>query len=212
VSRTGSDEKTRAGAAEAPARGRGRPRSAEAEQAILEATLRLVAEHGVAHLTIEGVAAEAGVGKTTIYRRWETKTELIIAAVSQLAPPPGEFPDAGSFVGDMQALGDLQRRRTAGSLLLTAAPRVLADAADDPELHAGFVQHVVKPLRAMIAAIVERAQARGELRSDIDVEAVVDLIHALPIYRLLLSGGDSSVLDGIGPKYMPLIVEGIRKR
>ena len=73
-----------AGASEAPARGRGRPRSPEAEQAILNATLRMLGAKGVAGTTIEGVAADAGVGKTTIYRRWPTKTDLILAAISDL--------------------------------------------------------------------------------------------------------------------------------
>ena len=78
-----SKEKSdRAGAEDAPVRGRGRPRSAEAEQAILDATLRMLGTQGVAGTTIEGVAADAGVGKTTIYRRWPTKTDLILAAIS----------------------------------------------------------------------------------------------------------------------------------
>jgi AcrR family transcriptional regulator len=200
----------RAGAEEAPARGRGRPRSAEADQAILAATLKLVSEHGVANLTIEGVAAQAGVGKTTIYRRWQTKTQLIIAAVAELAPPPGlEFPDTGSFVGDIELLGQAQRARTEGTRLLNVAPRVLAESADDPELHDGFIEQVIEPLRGIIALIVERGQKRGEVRGDIDSVALVDLLHSLPIYRLLLSGGDPGFIDEIGPRYLPLILEGV---
>ena len=200
----------RAGAEEAPARGRGRPRSAEAEQSILAAALKLLAQHGVAGLTIEGVAAEAGVGKTTIYRRWKTKTELIIAAVAQLAPPRGlEFPDTGSFAGDLELLGQAQRARTEGTRLLNVAPRVLAEAAEDPELHQGFMEQVVKPLRGLIALIVERGVERGELRDDIEREVLVDFLHAVPIYRLLVGAGDPSFIDEIGPRYLPLILEGV---
>ena len=210
MSRTRPEEKDdRAGAEEAPARGRGRPRSEQADQAILAATLKLVSEHGIASLTIEGVAAEAGVGKTTIYRRWKTKTELIIAAVSQLAPPPGGFPDTGSFVTDLELFGRAQRARTEGTRLLNVAPRVLAESADDPKLHEGFLERVVKPLRGVITLIVERGQQRGELREDIDAEALVDYLHALPIYRLLLSAGDASFIDDIGPRYLPMILEGV---
>ena len=135
----------RVGASGAPARGRGRPRSAEAEQAILAATLRMISAVGVAGTTIEGVAAEAGVGKTTIYRRWPSKTDLVIAAISGLAPP-GEPPDTGSFAGDMGALAELQQRRLAGTGLLTLVPRVLAEAMSDPELHQAFLDEVVNPL------------------------------------------------------------------
>jgi AcrR family transcriptional regulator len=203
------EQDDRAGAEEAPARGRGRPRSVEADQAILAATLKLVSEHGVAGLTIEGVAAEAGVGKTTVYRRWKTKTELIIAAVSQLAPPPGVFPDTGSFTSDLELFGQAQRARTEGTRLLNVAPRILAESADDPELHDGFVERVITPLRAVIRQIVERGQERGDLRTDIDTEALVDYLHALPIYRLLLSAGDASFIDDLGPRYLPLLLEGV---
>ncbi|HET8820652.1 MAG TPA: TetR/AcrR family transcriptional regulator [Thermoleophilaceae bacterium] len=210
MSRSTEKHAERAGAGEAPARGRGRPRSAEAEHAILEATLKLLSEQGVAGLTIEGVAAEAGVGKTTIYRRWATKTDLIIAAVEQLAPPAGvEFPDTGSFVGDLELLAQGQRARTAGTRLLNVAPRVLAEAADDPELHSGFSEAVIEPLRRIIALIVERGQARGEVRADLDAGALVDLLHAIPIYRLLLGAGDPSFIDEIGQRYIPLLLEGV---
>ena len=104
----------RAGAEEAPARGRGRPRSEEAEQAILNATLRMLGTQGVAGTTIEGVAADAGVGKTTIYRRWPTKPDLILAAISDVVPR-GDPPDTGTMAGDMAALAEMQRQRLAGS-------------------------------------------------------------------------------------------------
>ena len=112
----------RAGAEEAPARGRGRPRSEQADQAILDATLRMLGTHGVGGTTIEGVAADAGVGKTTIYRRWPTKTDLILAAISNIVPP-GEPPDTGSMAGDMAALAETQRRRLAGSTTLSTKSR-----------------------------------------------------------------------------------------
>ena len=204
------EQDDRAGAEEAPARGRGRPRSAEAEKAILEATLTLLSEEGVAGLTIEGVAAAAGVGKTTIYRRWATKTDLIVAAVEQLAPPAGlEFPDTGSFAGDLELLAQGQRARTAGTRLLNVAPRVLAEAVDDPDLHSGFTEQVIEPLRRIIALIVERGQARGEVRKDVDAVALVDLLHAIPIYRLLLGAGDPAFIDEITRRYLPLLLEGV---
>jgi AcrR family transcriptional regulator len=198
----------RAGAEEAPARGRGRPRSEEADQAILAATLMMVAEHGVTATTIEGIAAEAGVGKTTIYRRWESKTQLILAAVSQMAPG-GEPPDTGSVAGDLKALADFMHKRLAGTGLHTVAPRVLADSLNDPELHRGFLESVMEPNRALIRRIFERGVERGELRADLELEPLVDIIHAVAIYRIQISGGDSdSILDMPEP-YLPLLLPGI---
>jgi AcrR family transcriptional regulator len=200
----------RAGAEEAPARGRGRPRSEAADQAILAATLKMVGTHGVTATTIEGIAAEAGVGKTTIYRRWESKNQLIIAAVSQLAPPPNvQFPDTGSLQSDLKLLADLQRQRLAGTGLLTVAPRVLAESLGDPELHQGFLDNVIKPLRGLIRSLVEKGIERGELRADLEVEPLVDILHSLPIYLILMSRGDPESITPIPDAYMPLLTPGI---
>jgi AcrR family transcriptional regulator len=198
----------RPGAEEAPARGRGRPRSAEAERAILDATLRMLGTHGVAGMTIEGVAADAGVGKTTIYRRWPTKIDLILAAISNLVPP-GDPPDTGSMAGDMAALADVQRRRLAGSALPGIVPRILAESMSDPELHREFVDRVVNPFRALLRLFIERGIERGELRPDLEVEPLVDLLHSIPIYKILMSRGDPASLEQVPWAYLPLLAPGI---
>jgi AcrR family transcriptional regulator len=198
----------RAGAEEAPARGRGRPRSEKADQAILAATLRTIGAHGVAGVTMEGVAADAGVGKTTVYRRWSSKTDLILAAVSLMAPRD-EPPDTGTFWGDLQALSSLQLERTAGTGLLSVAPRVLAESMNDPQLHQGFLENVIQPIRGVIRTLIERGIERGELRADLEVEPLVDLVHALPIYRIMASRGDPASIRPVEESYMPFLAAGI---
>jgi AcrR family transcriptional regulator len=198
----------RAGAEEAPARGRGRPRSAEAEQAILNATLRMLGTHGVAGTTIEGVAADAGVGKTTIYRRWPTKTDLILAAISDVVPR-GDPPDTGSMAGDMAALAEIQQRRLTGSGLTGIVPRVLAESMSDPKLHHDFVDRVVNPFRELLRLFIERGIERGELRPDLEIEPLVDLLHSIPIYRILMSRGDPAALEGVPSAYLPILAPGI---
>jgi AcrR family transcriptional regulator len=198
----------RPGAEEAPARGRGRPRSEKADRAILDATLRMVGEHGVAGTTIEGVAAEAGVGKTTIYRRWPNKNDLILAAISDIVPP-SDPPDTGTMAGDMAALAETQRRRLSGARLSGIVPRVLAESMSDPELHRDYVERVVEPFRAMLRLFIERGIDRGELRPDLEVEALVDLLHGIPIYRMLMSRGDPAHLERIPDAYMPILAPGI---
>ena len=111
----------RAGAERAPARGRGRPRSEQAHRAIVEATLTLLDEGGYTALTIEAVAERAGVGKTTIYRRWPSKLELVIEAISELRPP-GPPEDTGSLAGDFAAFARGQVSRVARTAL-PASPR-----------------------------------------------------------------------------------------
>ena len=198
----------RAGAEEAPARGRGRPRSDKAHQAILNATLRMLGTHGVAGMTIEGVAADAGVGKTTIYRRWPTKTDLILAALSDIVPA-GDPPNTGSMGGDMAALAETQRGRLAGSGLAGIVPRVLAESMSDPELHQAFVERVVNPFRGLLRLFIERGIERGELRPDLEVEPLVDLLHSIPIYKILMSRGDPASLEQVPWAYLPLLAPGI---
>ena len=209
MSEAGQEEQQdRAGAEEAPARGRGRPRSAEAERAILDATLRMLGTRGVAGTTIEGVAADAGVGKTTIYRRWPSKTDLILAAISDLVPS-GDPPDTGTMAGDMAALAEIQQRRLAGSGLSGIVPRVLAESMSDPELHQDFVDRVVNPFRDLLRLFIVRGIERGELRPDLEVEPLVDLLHSIPIYKILMSRGDPASLEQVPSAYLPLLAPGI---
>ena len=194
------------------ARPRGRPRSAEAHQAILVATLKLLAEHGFAGLSIEGVAAEAGVGKTTIYRRWENKSELVGDAIALLRPPPGTVPDTGTFVGDLDALSNAQRARLGGTPVPRIVPRLLADTADDEALHSLVLERAVGPIRAIVRVIVDRAVERGELRGDLDREAIVDVFHAIPVYKILMTGGDLDASVPLPAKYGPMLLEGLAPR
>jgi AcrR family transcriptional regulator len=187
---------------------RGRPRSEEAHRAILAAVVELLPEHGLMGLTIEAVAARAGVGKTTIYRHWDSRNELIVEALQQLRPA-GAPPDTGSLAGDLEAVVNLQRRRLDASTLPRVMPRILSEASEDPELHAEIVRTAVQPIRAMLEEFVERAIARGELREDVDRESLVDILHALPVYLLLMSGGDLSRLAGVPTRIVPLLLEGV---
>jgi AcrR family transcriptional regulator len=193
---------------EAQTRGRGRPRSEEAHRAILAAVVELLPEQGLQGLTIEAVAARAGVGKTTIYRRWKTKNELIVEAIEQLRPP-GAAPDTGSVAGDLSAMVALQRERLESTQLPRIVPRVLGEAMEDPELHAEIIARAVLPIRGMLAQIVERGIERGELREDLDVEAVVDVLHAVPVYKLLMSGGAMESIAAIPERVMPLLLRGV---
>jgi AcrR family transcriptional regulator len=189
-------------------RGRGRPRSEEAHRAILAAVVELLAEHGLGGLTIEAVAARAGVGKTTIYRRWETKNELVLEAMEQLRPP-GPPPDTGSLLGDLAALVAVQRERLQVSLLPRVIPRVLGESLEDPDLHAQLVERAVNPIRGILGEIVRRALDRGELREDLDVETMIDILHASPVYALLMGRGAIDAVAGVPERVVPLLLEGV---
>jgi AcrR family transcriptional regulator len=161
---------------------RGRPRNAQAEQAILQATVALLAEVGFGQLSIEAVAARAGVGKPTIYRRWPSKAELVLDAVDRLAPP---FPTADT--GD--PLTDLRQIVPELMADLTSSPvaRATLALAGDAEMVSRLGERYLRPRRAATADILRRAIAAGELRADIDVEMAIDLMVGASVYRWLVT-------------------------
>jgi AcrR family transcriptional regulator len=187
---------------------RGRPRSEEAHRAILAAVIELLPEHGLGGLTIEAVAARAGVGKTTIYRHWDTKNDMVVEALRGLSPA-GSPPDTGSLAGDLEAVVTLQRDRLEASTLPRVMPRILSEASEDPELHAEIVRTAVLPIRATLEEFVERAVTRGELREDVDRESLVDILHSVPVYLLLMNGGDIGALAGVPTRVVAMLSEGL---
>ena len=167
---------------------RGRRRSERSHKAIITATQELLVERGYRELTIEGVAARAGVGKQTIYRWWPSKAALVLEAylVGQDAvPPPAEEATVGE---DIRAL----LRWLIAVLVEPTGGRVVAglvgDLQHDAVLAEGFHRDVVPARRAAMLAALARARGRGEIRADADLEVAVDTLHGAVFYRLLLSG------------------------
>jgi len=174
----------------APARPPGRPRSAEADEAILRAALALLAEDGYRALTMEAVRERAGVGKATLYRRYGSKEELVRAAITHLNYDLPLPEDTGSLEGDFAATAAaaLAGAEAVGGFHLM--PRLLAEVADDPEMHRIFSAQLVEPRRRIMRELLRRAQLRGEVRADLDLDLGVDLMVGPLIYRVVISGGD----------------------
>ena len=166
--------------------GRGRPRSVEADRAILAATVDLLAERGLAAMSIEEVAARAGVGKTTIYRRWPSKGLLALDAFVAAFREQQPLPDTGTLRGDLTAA------LTAWVQLVTQTPMgpmltgLIAEAQHDPSLRAAWRERVLEPLRGQHRIMLDRAIARGELPATVDQEVILDLFFGAAQHRLLL--------------------------
>lgn len=164
----------------------GRPRDPSRDQAIRDAVLELLAEEGYEHVTIEAVAARAGAGKATVYRRWSSKAELVIDAVAGLQGSLA-VADTGSLRGDLDSL--CVSLCGAGEARKLAVMRALASALPhDHALAKAFSMNFIAPRRALLAAVFERAIARGEIAADRDLELLTAVIPALTMYRLM-SGG-----------------------
>jgi AcrR family transcriptional regulator len=191
---------------------RGRPRSSEADAAIVRATLELLVAEGYRALSVERVARAAGVGKATIYRRHRTKQELVAAAVRHLHADIEVPEDTGSFAGDFAAVTAQLEESGSRTGAYTFMPRMLAEAAGDPDLHEIFNQYLVEPRRRVLGVLLERAKARGEVRDDLDPEVAMDVIAGPMIYRLLIGGVGFDQLRERAIAVMRLVMEGLRPR
>jgi AcrR family transcriptional regulator len=163
------------------------------EDAILRATLELVAEHGVSGLSVDAVAAKAGVGKQTIYRHWGSRARLIHAAISCMADPH-DVPDTGSLRGDLRVLlGQLVTflgRSDAGRVL----PSLIDAAERDPELAELRQQHITQR-RATFEHVLRAAIARRELAPDTELDLMIDVLVGTFFYRRLVARRAVSAAD-----------------
>ncbi|WP_441250201.1 TetR/AcrR family transcriptional regulator [Kitasatospora sp. McL0602] len=181
-------------ASTAPPRGKGRPRSATADRAILDATRDALAELGWGGLTMGHVAARAGVAKTTLYRRWPSKNELVVEAVASLFDDL-EMTDQGSLQADIESVvtrfaGLLARPETQAALLA-----LFAEGSRDPELRQRIRERIVDPQKYLVQQGRAQAQQRGELRPDSDdtaacaeIDIIFDTIAGTVEHRMLVIG------------------------
>jgi AcrR family transcriptional regulator len=180
------------------ARRPGRPRSSEADRAILLATIQLFGEKGIDALTVDEVAARAGVSKATIYRRYPSKAELVVSACEFFCAEKIVTPDTGDLRADLRAMlrnrADLMEDEDLGA----AKRMMIADAHRDEQLHAMQSEFVASRRVAGIARLV-KARYLGQLRADIDVEIAADVLAAPLFYRFLVSGEplDDAYIDAV---------------
>lgn len=194
-------EHERAVSTEAPAagsRGPGRPRSEEAHAAILAAAVALTREVGYDAVTMDGIAARAGVGKATVYRRWAGKETLVAEAIDRMVRGIPD-PDTGTTRGDVMALVTVSLSMYAdpatGPLLTGLVAAMARSARIAAAVRGGFVA----AYREALARALRRGVARGELRADVDLEAAMDLLGGPFLYRYLLTGAplDQALADQV---------------
>jgi AcrR family transcriptional regulator len=156
-----------------------RRRSRRAESAILEATLALLAEVGFSRLTVDGIAARAGVGKATIYRHWTSKADLVVDAFRTFIPPV-PAPEGDGFREDLLAFLRFLVEGLTRSPLAGILPSLVEAAERDPELERLFSEFG-QERRAVLRGVFERAAARGELREGLDLDVALELVVS-PIF------------------------------
>ena len=178
----------------------GRPRSEQADRAIINAALSLFAESGPEGLCIERVAARAGVGKATIYRRWPGKEDLLLDAIASLKTPLPE-PAGRSAREDLTALLGAMCEETADPRRARQFALLLGEGAKYPRLMARYLETVVEPRREVIRTVLRRGIATGELRPGLDVEAALFMLVGAVIARR------GPEMEAVPPEYPERVVD-----
>jgi AcrR family transcriptional regulator len=188
----------------AAVRPRGRPRDPGVDEGILHAALDLITEGGFEKLSMEAVAARAGVAKASIYRRFPSKVDLIVAMCQAFGPAIQPAPDTGSFRGDLEflvgSLNDSMCPTTDTGRLMPSM--VSAAKENNPEVKEAM-QQFTAARRRRILDVVKAGIDRGDVRADADPDAIGDLLVGAMMYRIVIRNGKvdkkfrTSLVDGL---------------
>ena len=162
----------------------GRPRSIAAHQAILKAALELLAEIGYERMSIEAIANRGKVGKTTIYRRYSSKEELVADAIESIREEV-VIPDTGNFWGDIDALIENAAGITFNPLGRQAVTMIISSASSNSEFAQIYSTKYLQPRREAFTVVIERAKSRKEVRVDLDANFVFDVMSGMMLYGLI---------------------------
>ncbi|MFK4146664.1 TetR/AcrR family transcriptional regulator [Streptomyces sp. NPDC004065] len=188
---------------------RGRPRSEAVERAIVEGVMKLL-EDGVplAELSVERIARTAGVGKATIYRRWSGKEELFVDVVRAAEPADPELPGT-SMRDDLVAILEQLRRRGLVSRSSAILHNVYAQMKSSPKIWCAYHATVIEPRRRLQIEILRRGQRNGELRDDIDIEVLNDLIVGPMLVRSVMRP-EADLPEGLAEQIVDAVLDGLR--
>jgi AcrR family transcriptional regulator len=165
---------------------KGRPRDASRDEVIRRAALEVLAEQGYDNLTMDLVAARAQAGKATIYRRWPSKAELVIDAMTLVKPAVASI-DTGSLDTDLDALVEAgcSRKSAFASAVMAGVASALGR---DPELLTAFRRRVTEPRIARIREILERARDRGEIDPALNIDFIATIVPSMILQNVILTG------------------------
>ncbi|WP_163508132.1 TetR/AcrR family transcriptional regulator [Fodinicola acaciae] len=169
--------------------------------AIADAVTDELVEKGLARLSMEGVAARAGVGKSALYRRWPSKERMVLAVLADLVVPLAEVPDTGALYTDVRATVEAVTAWIThpkfGPILLDLA----AEGTRNPALAAAVTEAIGGPRRERAFATLRRAIDRGELPADLDLELAADFLAAPMAWRIVVRRAPT------GPSYLDDVTE-----
>lgn len=186
---------------------RGRPRDASRDDALRQAAIAVMAEVGYRALTMDAVAARARAGKATIYRRWDSKLDLVIDSCNQLVSEHISEPDTGSLRGDLREFLMAFAKFLSGPSG-KAAQALVGELPHEPELAEAFRSTFLMSQRDTLKRIIERATGRGEVSDEAPKGMLIELSGAALTYRLMITGDplDEAFVDKfLSTVLMPLL-------
>lgn len=187
----------------------GRPRCEESHAAILRAASQLLEEVGFARLSIEGIAVRAGVGKATIYRWWSCKGAVAMEAFLSATEQKVIFPQTGSAIADVTAQMCVLAEAYQG-VTGRIVGEVIALGQSDPDSRKAFVEGYLEPRRSAARIALQRGVEQGEIRTDVDLDILVDALYAPIINRLLLRPG--SLNESFVKELASLVFNGVKTK
>ena len=181
--------------------------------AITRAVLETLAEVGIGRLSMESVAKRAGVGKSALYRRWSSKTAMVIAVLSDFSVELAATPDTGSLRDDIRESVEALRLWLDHPLFSRILPDLVAESGRNPELAELHTRMIGVPRRERAAEIFARARDRGEIAEGTDIELAMDLL-AGPVYwrsAVRAQPVDAAYLDSVTDAIVALVTPGSRR-
>lgn len=172
----------------------GRPRSAQSHQAMLQATMELLAEVGFGAMSMEAIATRAGIGKTTIYRRYRSKEELVAAAIESIRKEV-MIPDTGSFWDDLDALIENAAQISLTPLGRHSVAMIISSAASNSQFAQIYLEKYLQPRQQAFSVVIDRAKARQEIQPDVEAKLVFDVMSGIMLYALLFPSSNETWSD-----------------
>lgn len=175
---------------------------------MLSAAAQILRREGYARLTMERVAFESGVAKTTLYRRWPTKAALCMELYLDVAGRESRDPDTGDVAGDLKHIAEtvvrLQTRTVAGPAFIG----LIAEAQINPDTRTAFLAEFAERRREVTRLVLRRAIERRELRPDTDIDLVIDTLGGAVTFRLLQ--GHAPLTTKFAGALVTLVLSGCR--
>ena len=162
----------------------GRPRSVKSHQAMLKATLELLGEVGFEAMSIEAISTRARIGKTTIYRRYNSKEELVADAIESVRQDV-TIPNTGNLYSDLDELIENAAQITLNPLGRQAVAMIISSAASNSQFAQIYWTKYLQPRREAFAVVIERAKTRNEVSSNTDSELIFDSMSGIMLHTLL---------------------------